>query len=126
MPVFILLVVLVIFVFGVVISRANELFYLSVRDGDVLLVRGRIPVRLRQDLVDVLQRAGVRDASVRAVRSSGHSRLVVSGVDEGVAQRLRNAFGVHPVQKLRAAPVATDRNLGQLLGIVWLAWMLRR
>lgn len=126
MPVFFLLVLVVLVAFGAVIARANELFYLSVRDGDVLLVRGRIPVRVRQDLVDVLKRAGVRDASIRAVRSSGHSRLVASGVDEGVAQRLRNAFGVHPVQKLRAAPLATDRNLGQLLGIVWLAWMLRR
>ncbi len=126
MPLFVLLVLLVIIVFGVVISRANELFFLSIREGEVLLVRGRIPIGVRHDLEDVLQRADVRDASLRAVRSSGHSRLLVTGVDEGVAQRLRNAFGVHPVQKLRAAPIATDRNLGQVLGIMWLAWMLRR
>ncbi len=125
MPLVMLLALgLVVVAFVVVVSRANELFLLSVREGEVLLVRGRIPVSLRQDIADVVKRAGVQRASLRAVRSQRSSRLVVHGVDEGTAQRLRNVFGVHPIQRLRAAPLPDRRNLGQVLGFVWLAWLL--
>jgi hypothetical protein len=121
-----LLVLILVGTLAIVISRGNELFFLSVRGGKVLLIRGRLPVALQHDLEDVITRARVQDASIRAVRSSGHARLVVSGVDEGTQQRLRNTLGVHPIQKLRNAPIATDRNMGQLMGLSWLAWMLRR
>jgi hypothetical protein len=121
-----LLVLILVGALAIVISRGNELFFLSVRGGKVLLIRGRLPVALQHDLEDVITRARVQDASIRAVRSSGHARLVVSGVDEGTQQRLRNTLGVHPIQKLRNAPIATDRNMGQLMGLSWLAWMLRR
>lgn len=127
MPLLLPLIVLVLVgLFFMMISRGNELFVLSVRDGKVLLIRGRIPVALQHDIEDVLQRARVQHATIRAVRSSGHARLVMSGLDEGTQQRLRNTFGVHPIQKLRSAPVAGNRNLGQLMGVTWLAWMMTR
>jgi hypothetical protein len=44
-------------------------------------------------------------------------------MSEATEQRLRNVFGIHPVQKLRAAPPIRAKNLGQVLGIAWLAWM---
>ena len=110
--------------FFVVVPRMNELFLISVRDGKLLVVRGRVPVRLRQDFAEVTSRAGVKRASIRAVRESGHARLIPSGVDEGTAQRLRNAFGIHPVQRLQAAPLLPNRNLGQILGFAWLAWLI--
>lgn len=103
--------------------RANELFYLSVRDGRVLLVRGRIPPSLLHGIEDVVRRSAIRRASIRAVAGQHHARLVASGVDDGTAQRLRNVFGTHPVQKLRGAKLPEARNLGQLLGIAWLAWL---
>lgn len=107
-----------------VLSRANEIFCVSVRDGRMLVVRGRIPPSLMHDFEDVFRRARVQRATVRAVSSQSHARLVVSGADEHVAQRLRNAFGYHPIQKLRAAPAMRyPRNVGQLLGIAWLAWL---
>ncbi|UQA60944.1 DUF3634 family protein [Polyangium aurulentum] len=106
------------------LARGNELFHVSARDGRVLLVRGRIPPSLLTGFGEIVQRAGVRRATIRAVKEGGGARLVASGVDENTAQRLRNAFGVHPIQRLRTAPFAGDRNLGQVLGFAWLAWLL--
>ena len=98
--------------------------FVSVRDGRCLVVRGRIPDALLKKISDVVLRSRVARGSIRAVRGAGHARLVIGGMDEGTSQRLRNVFGTHPVQKLRAARVASNRNLGQLLGFAWLAWLL--
>lgn len=110
------------------LSRGTELFCLSVRSGRVLLVRGRAPAALLAGLRDVVAASPpVARATIRALREDRGARLVVSGaIDAGRVQRLRNVFGLYPVSKLRAAPVATDRTAGQLLGIVWLAWLLDR
>jgi hypothetical protein len=108
----------------VVLSRANEIFCISVRDGKLLVVRGAVPSALLHGLADVVRRERVTHATIRAVKGDGHARLVASGVTDGVAQRLRNVFGTHPIQKLRAAPMPKARNLGQLLGVAWLAWLL--
>ncbi|MBL4685947.1 MAG: DUF3634 family protein [Nannocystaceae bacterium] len=108
-----------------VVTRLNEIFCLSVRNTQVLLVRGHIPTPLLLDLQDIMRRAQVEQATIRAVKGSGHARIVVSGTDDGTAQRCRNAFGNHPIQQLRARSVpAGARNLGQTLGIAWLAWLL--
>lgn len=107
-----------------VLDRMGEIFCISVRDGRCLVVRGRIGGNLLEGIADVVQRAGVKRGTVRAVKGEHHARLVFRGIDEGTGQRLRNVFGHHPVQKLRQAPVATKRNLGQLLGVAWLAWLL--
>ena len=104
--------------------RANEIFFISVRGGRCLVVRGRIAGVLLDGFSDVVTRSRVARGSIKAVRGEGHARLVLRGMDEGTAQRLRNVFGTHPVQKLRAAKVEGSRNLGQLLGFAWLAWLL--
>ncbi|MEM9069151.1 MAG: DUF3634 family protein [Myxococcota bacterium] len=124
MPFVLLVVAVAAIAFFVFVPRLNELFLLSVRDGEVLLVRGRIPIRVQQDIADVIRRAQTPRGSIRAVRSHQASRLVVRGMDEGTAQRLRNVFGIHPVQRLRAAPLPVNgRNVGQILGFAWLAWL---
>jgi hypothetical protein len=107
----------------VVFTRSNELFCLSVRKGRTLLVRGRIPPTLFQALADVAQRTQVERATIRAVAGEAHARLVFSGIAEGPAQRMRNVFGTHPVQRLRGATLPAARNAGQVLGIAWLAWL---
>lgn len=105
------------------LTRTNELFCISVRDGRLLVVRGRVPIALMHDIEDVVRRARIQRATIRAVSTQSHARLVTSGLDEAVSQRLRNVFGYHPIQRLRAAPLPGQRNLGQLLGIAWLAWL---
>lgn len=120
----------VLLVVGVIglwwIGRGRELFLLSARDGRVLLVRGRIPAGLMRDMREILSAARVHRATVRAVRSDGGARLEISGVEEGPAQRLRNAFGLYPISRLSTAPSAANPSLGQILGIVWLAWLFER
>jgi hypothetical protein len=115
---------LVLLVIVLVAARANEIFFVSVRQGRCLVVRGRIPGVLLDGLSDVVARSRVKQGSIKAVRGQGHARLVIRGMDEGTSQRLRNVFGTHPVQKLRAASLPGKRNLGQLLGFAWLAWLL--
>lgn len=115
---------LVALVAYVVYTRMNELFVLSVRGGRVLVLRGRIPNNLHAAFASVASRAKLERATIKAVKGQRHARLVFSGVDEGTAQRMRNAFGIHPIQALRAARLPDTRNVGQLLGIAWLAWML--
>jgi hypothetical protein len=108
-------------------ARARELFCLSVRDGRVLVVRGRIPAGLLSDIRDVVKRPAVSRATIRAVKQEDSARLAVSGaVDEDRAQRLRNIFHLYSISKLRAAPAVSKPTLGQLLGIAWLAWLLER
>lgn len=111
------------------ISRGRELFLISARNGRVLVVRGRIPPGLLRDMRDVLEKARVRSATARGVRSAydhGGARLVLAGVDENTAQRLRNTFGMYPISKLAAAPAIANPTLGQVLGFVWLAWLMDR
>ncbi len=105
-------------------ERANELFAISVRDGRAMVVRGRVPPALLEDLAMVVGEAKVARGSIRALRAAEHARLAMRGIDDGPAQRLRNIFGIHPLRQLSAAPLAADRNLGQILGIAWLAWFL--
>jgi hypothetical protein len=109
-------------------SRQRELFCVSVRQGRVLLVRGRIPGGLLSDFADALGAApAVARATIRAYRDEGGARLEVAGsIDGGRAQRLRNIFALYPMSRLSAAPVASQRTIGQIVGIVWLAWLLER
>lgn len=107
-------------------QRANEIFCVSVRDGRLLLVRGRIPAAVMHGFADVVKRQNVARGSIRAIGGQSHARLSISGMDEGTAQRLRNVFGHHPVQRLRGAKLPEARNVGQLLGIAWLAWLFTK
>ena len=120
--------------FGIVIiiglfiaARMNELFCVSVREGRVMVLRGRVPPSLVHDIIDIVKRQKIQHGTVRGIRSDGHARLVASGIDDGTTQRMRNVFGQHPLQKYRALPAAkTTRNIGQVLGVAWLAWVLAK
>jgi uncharacterized protein DUF3634 len=112
----------VVLVFLFIVARGNELFLISIRNGQVLVVRGRVPPGYLTDVRAIVR--GVPHGEIRAVKDAGHARIVASGVDERVLQRLRNAFSVYPAARLRAAPPIARPTLGQLLGIAWLAWLL--
>jgi hypothetical protein len=105
-------------------QRARELFLVSVRDGHLLVVRGRIPAALLNDFRDALGRSQARRATVRALREPNGAQLVTRGLDDWTEQRLRNIFRVYPISNLRTAPVMERRSLGQVLGWVWLAWLM--
>lgn len=123
-----IVVVLAALVVGVWwLTRANELFYVSVRDGKVLVVRGRVPVGLLQTFAEVVKEPVVRRGAIKAWKDESGGQLACSGeIDEGREQRMRNAFMLYPASKLRQAPAVQRPSLGQVLGLAWLAWLLDR
>ena len=108
--------------------RSAEIFCVSVRNGRALVIRGRVPPALLRAIREIVgSQPEVARATIRAVRGEHGARLTARGaIDEGRVQRLRNAFGLFPTSKLRAAAPVARPTLGQMLGIAWLAWMLDR
>lgn len=108
--------------------RSGEIFCVSVRDGRALVIRGRVPPPLLRAIREIIaSQPAVAGATIKAVRGEHGARLTARGaIDEGRIQRLRNAFGLFPTAKLRAAAPIARPSLGQVLGIAWLAWMLDR
>src|SRR5882672_9623442 len=87
--------------------RANELFFLRVRDGNVRVARGRLPQRLLDDLSEVLGRPAVSRAELRAVSEGGRPRLYAEGeLSPEQKQRLRNVIGTWTLRQLRSSPPA--------------------
>ena len=107
-----------------VAQRRTELFLLSVRGGRVLLVRGRCPGPLFHDLSDAITRQKIQRASVAAVRTPQGGRLSISGIDDFAAQRLRNIFQTYPISNFMLQESEQKRTWTQLLGIVWVSWLL--
>ncbi len=132
MPLLMILAVALIAIVAImVVSRANELFYISIREGRCMIVRGNVPPSIWSEVREVVRISGVRRGSIRAVKDGGQPRLLFEGLDERVAQRLRNSVGNRGFGRMRASASAqsgcsSSRNLGQLLGVAWLAWLLTR
>jgi hypothetical protein len=125
MPTWLILVVAALVLFFAL--RAMEIFCVSVRDGRALVIRGRVPPALLRAIREIVAaQPAVARATIRAVRGEDGARLTASVIDDGRLQRLRNAFGLYPTSKLRAAAPVAQPTLGQLLGIAWLAWWLDR
>jgi len=92
----------------VALRRSNELFVLRVRGGRPELVRGRIPQALFDDLADVF--AGTRvDAEIRVVAEGGRPRVLLSGPQGALAQRVRNVVGRFRAAEIRAGRRAPNR-----------------
>lgn len=104
----------------------RTLFKLSIRDGELLVVSGRVPVRFLQDVRAVVEDERLTRGSISAVAREHGAGLEFWGIPEGPQQRLRNAFRLYPVADIRHAPPIPKPSLGQLLGITWLAWLLRQ
>ena len=108
-------------------SLQEDLFALSIRGGRVLVVRGRVPARFVADVRDVIGRTRVSYADIRARPTANGGRLAFTGdIDDITQQRLRNVFGLIPAIQLRTAPPIHLPTFGQVVGIVWLAWLFER
>ncbi len=96
---------LVVVAIGLLIGlrRANELFVLNWRAGELRIVRGRMPHRLHDDFCDVLAKAKVDHARLRVVVADGRAALRGSqdALPKVVQQRLRNVLGQWPVARIR-------------------------
>jgi len=108
-------------------TRVGELFYVSVRDGKVLVVRGRVPVSMLQEFREAVSSPRVRRGAIRGYKTEAGGQLSCSGdIDEGREQRMRNTFMLYPTSKLRQTPAIEQPTLGQLSGIAWIAWLFDR
>ncbi|MDB4957709.1 MAG: hypothetical protein JWO36_5278 [Myxococcales bacterium] len=109
------------------LTLTSTLFHVSVRDGKVLVVRGRVPVSLLQAFAEAVADPVVKRGSIKASKTETGGQLWCTGdIGEGREQRMRNAFMLYPASQLRHAPVIEKPTLGQLSGIAWLAWFLER
>jgi len=125
--VFLIFALLVAVIIIWLMMRAGELFYISVRDGKVLVVRGRVPVSMLQEFRECVSNPVVKRGSIKAFKTEDGGQLSCSGdISEGREQRMRNTFMLYPASKMRMAPQQKDRTIGQLAGLAWLAWMVDR
>lgn len=102
------------------LSRQSELCWVSIRRGQLLVVRGRVPQGLLGDFRPLLQ--NVQRGEIFVHKTSGGGRLQTRGIDDRTAQRLRNVLGIKPETQFVSATPIRNPNLGQRLGIGWLAW----
>ena len=101
------------------VKRAREQFLLSIRDGEVLVIRGCIPSGLLHDFRDVV--AMVTRGKITATRGA-EGLVTTHGLNVQVAQRVRNVFGLCRKTALHTAPPLANPNWGQRLGLTALAW----
>ncbi|HSN97043.1 MAG TPA: DUF3634 family protein [Candidatus Nanopelagicales bacterium] len=99
------LLLLAALVMAIGIARANELFYVRVEGRHVRLLRGKMPQKLLDDLVDVLRAEPVGRGAVRAVVEDRRARVFVEGdISPEQGQRIRNVVSMWPLAKIRNAP----------------------
>ena len=98
-----LLCLILVVPFVIALSRANELFVLSIERGKVRVIRGKAPRRLIDDIEDIASTAPViQRARLRVVLEGGRPMLRPSGdVSDAQTQRLRNTLGTWPLAKLK-------------------------
>ncbi|MET0340118.1 MAG: DUF3634 family protein [Polyangiales bacterium] len=105
-------------------TRARALCVLSVREGRMLIMRGSLPASLLEALADVVARDRTRRGVLQVLRDGDRARLTARGLGPEAAQRARNVLGTYTLTRLVNAPRTRRPNLGQRLGLGWLAWRL--
>ena len=93
------------------LRRWNELFVIDVREGKARFIRGKIPPRLLDDIVDVVSRSALTAGQIRVVKEDGRPRVTARGnFEASQIQQLRNVVGTYPLARILAgAPPADSR-----------------
>ena len=81
--------------------RKNELFRISVRDGQPRLERGRLPPALFDEVCEVVKRERLQQGTIRVVLEAGTPRLLLQADATAAAQPLRNVLGRFSLVELR-------------------------
>jgi hypothetical protein len=115
---------LVLVVGYLLFTRSQELFRIEIRGGRQTVTRGYVPVGLLNDFGAAVR--GVKRGEVRAHKAQGGARLSFGGdVDAGVAQRLRNIFGLYPVARLRAPHIDKRQTVSDAFTLAWIVSIFR-
>jgi hypothetical protein len=105
-------------------QRSQQLFRISIRSGKQTVTHGYVPAGLLNDFGAAVR--SVTRGEVRAHKAQGGARLGFSGdIDAGVAQRLRNIFGLYPLARLRAPHIDKRQTVSDAFTLAWLASLLR-
>ncbi len=88
----------------VALLRANELFCIRLKHGEVRVIRGRLPGQFLDDMTAVLLDPDAGEVTLRGVVEDRRVRLYPEGeLTDSQKQRLRNLAGMWPVAKIRNA-----------------------
>ena len=83
--------------------RARTLCVLHVRGGELVVVRGGLPVGVIDDLRDVVRRSRLATGTLRVERDGARARLLTDrDIPPHAAQAMRNVVGIVPLAKLLA------------------------
>lgn len=112
----------VVFTLLTALSRAHELYCVSVKNGRSLVVRGGLPAST-QDEVDRVFTGSESDAVVRAFDREDEILVSVTGATESEVRRLKDLLGGLGPEDLPPR-LPRDRTWVNFLGFVWLTrWL---
>jgi hypothetical protein len=72
-----------------------------VEKGKLVVVRGGLSARARNDIEAVVSRAKIKRATIRLVRAKDHARVEARGLSKDQLQRIRNVVGTMSLAQLR-------------------------
>lgn len=115
---------LLVLVFGLLtaLSRAHELYCVSVRGGKALLVRGNLPANVHHE-VERLLGSTPDEVVIRGFEREGQVSVEVAGASAFEAGQLRSLLGNLGSEDLPPR-LPHDRRLRRVLGYIWLSWWL--
>lgn len=90
--------------FSAMLRRATELARIRIVLGRVQFVRGRLPVRLRREIEDILERSASDEGQIWLRLEGQQARVHAKGLPTETVQQLRNVLGQFSVAQLRRAP----------------------
>jgi len=77
-------------------ARHSFAWSIKVREGSSAVIRGKIPLTAVGELVDVLNRNGVKNATIYGIKRRGTVSLVFSrSIPKSCHQGLRNVWSMH-------------------------------
>lgn len=112
------------FLFWFLLARSRRLFKIAIVGGKQTVVLGYAPVGLLNDFGSAVR--AVKRGSITATKTAGGASLSFTGdIDAGVAQQLRNIFGLYPVARLRAPELNKRHAVSDAFTLAWIVSLVR-
>lgn len=113
----------VVMVLLTALSRAHELYCVSVRGGRSLVVRGSLPASTQKEVDQVFAGSPSDQVLIRAFDREGVVQLTVTGASDDETRRLERLLeGLGPDEL--PPPLPWQKSWWRFLGFVWLAWWM--
>ena len=115
---------LLVLVYGLLtaLSRAHEVFYLSIRGGRARIVRGALSADMLLTVENLLKGTAKDQVLIKGMVRENEFLLEVRGVSETRSRQLSSALEGQPLETLLSAP--REKGWWRVLGFVWLEWWM--